>query len=131
MSGRSFGFTLTYRPVSREMVTEPDERPVEGLPQCQYAARASAAERERYLVGECQQLEAQGYRIERVERWNRCARCEGAGSVVRDLKGTKRSKQRRRFSFERVPCQACGGGGAEHTVESISDPAFTPGGTLR
>lgn len=59
VGGRSFGFTLTYRPVGPELVSEPDERPLEGLPKCQYSTRASASERERYLAESCAELERQ------------------------------------------------------------------------
>lgn len=103
---RSFGFTLTYRPVGPELVSQPDERPLEGLPKCQYSTRATAAERERYLAQERAELERQGYRVERVERWSRCARCEGAGKVVA---GGKRRTRMLRFKA----CPACAGVGAE------------------
>lgn len=106
MSGRSFGFTLTYRPVGPELVSQPDERPLEGLPKCQYLTRPAAFERERYLEESIRELEAQGYRIERVERWSRCARCEGAGKVVA---GGKRRTRVLRFKA----CPACAGSGAE------------------
>lgn len=106
MSDRSFGFTLTYRPVGPELVSEPDERPLEGLPKCQYSTRPAAAERERYLAESCRELEAQGYKIERVERWSRCARCEGAGKVVA---GGKRRTRMLKFKA----CPACEGTGGE------------------
>jgi DnaJ-class molecular chaperone len=111
--GRSFGFTLTYRPIGPGLVSEPDERPTEGLPRCQYSTRASAAERERYLTESCRDLETQGYRIERVERWSRCARCEGAGIVVPALKGKRRPRL-----LKRIPCPSCGGSGAEELEQA-------------
>jgi hypothetical protein len=110
VSGRSFGFTLTYRPVGPELVSEPDERPLEGLPKCQYSTRATSGERDRYLEESCAELEAQGYRIERVERWSRCARCEGAGKVVAG---------RRTRMVRLKDCPACAGsGGAEQEAAS-------------
>jgi hypothetical protein len=108
VSGRSFGFTLTYRPVGPELVSEPDERPLEGLPKCQYSTRATVAERRSYLEESCRELEAQGYRIERVECWSRCAKCEGAGSVVQAPKGKRRPRL-----LKRIPCPSCAGSGGE------------------
>jgi hypothetical protein len=120
MSARAFGFTLFYRPVGPELVTEPDLRPVAQLPSCQYSTRATEAERDQALVKEGQHLEAQGYRVERVVRESFCVRCEGAGTILVKPKGWRKKSAPPAFACRRQACPACGGGGAEHIVQSVT-----------
>lgn len=128
MIERHFGFTIFYRPVSPELVgAEPDLRPVAVLPSIGYPTKPTEAERDRALVEEGQKLEAQGYRVERVIREAFCVRCQGAGSVLVKPKGWRKKSAPPAFACRREACPACGGGGAEHIVQStmtlIKEPA--------
>lgn len=122
MSGRAFGFTISYRPVAPELLDEsgPDLRPVSQLPSCQYSTKATAAERERSLLEEGRKLEAQGYRVERVARESFCVRCQGVGEIRVKPKGWRKKEAPPWFAMKRLACPDCGGGGAEHIVESVT-----------
>lgn len=119
---RAFGFTLFYRPVGAGLLDPndpPDDRPVDRLPSCQYSTKATEAERERALLEECPRLEAQGYRIERVVRESFCVRCQGAGSIAVKPKGWRKKTPPPPYAMRRQVCQDCGGGGAEHQIQSV------------
>lgn len=121
MSARAFGFTLRYRPVGPDLVGPegPDQRPVDRLPSVSGPAAESADAREASLLSECRQLESQGYRIEQVERWSECRKCQGAGSVAIRPKGWRKKTPPPWYAMRRQACADCGGGGAEHIVESV------------
>jgi hypothetical protein len=127
VSARAFGFTLRYRPVGPDLVGPegPDQRPVDRLPSVSGPTVGSFDARESALLVECRQLEAQGYQIERVERWNECRRCQGSGKVAVRPKGWRKKEAPPWYAMRRVECPACGGEGAEHIVESVQD---LPGG---
>lgn len=118
---RAFGFTLRYRPVGPDLVGPegPDSRPVERLPSMSGPAAASADAREALLLSECRQLESQGYRIEQVERWNECKKCQGLGEIRVRPKGWRKKSVPPWYLLRSSPCPDCGGGGAEHIVESV------------
>ena len=122
MSARDFGFSVAYRPVAPELVTEPDSRPVSRLPVFSPKTQPTEAAREAAVVSECQRLEAQGYRVEQLERWHTCRACQGAGSIAVKPKGWRKKTAPPWYTMRRQACADCGGGGAEHIVESVQIP---------
>lgn len=124
-SSRAFGYTLRYRPVGPDLVGPegPDARPVDRLPSMSGPTVESADAREAAILSECRQLEAQGYRIERVERWNECRPCQGSGKIAVRPKGWRKKTAPPWYAMRRVACSSCGGEGGEHIVESVTDLA--------
>ena len=105
-----YGATITYRPVARHLVgDEPDTRPVHRLPSLAIASEDTATARDRSLARACGDLESQGYRIEGVERFEHCARCQGTGKVRVKPRGWRRRTAPPWYLMRTVDCKDCPG----------------------
>lgn len=121
-----YGASVTYRPVARDLVgDEPDTRPVDHLPSLCIANEDSAAARDRSLARACCDLESQGYRIERVERLEHCARCYGTGKVRVKPRGWRRKTDPPWYMMRTVDCKNCPGERREHIENPASQPSAT------
>ena len=107
-----YGAQITYRPSAPELVgNTPDTRPVDRLPTLGIANEDTATARDRSLVRACGDLESQGYRIEAVERFEHCARCNGTGKVHAKPHGWRRRTAPPWYLMRTVDCADCA---AEH-----------------
>ena len=101
---------ITYRPVADYLVgDEPDTRPVDRLPSLGIAGEDSADARERALARACRHLEDQGYRIEKVERFEHCAHCHGTGRIQVKPRGWRRRSEPPWYLMRTVDCRHCPG----------------------
>ena len=101
---------ITYRPVADYLVgDEPDTRPVDRLPSLAIAGEDSADARERALARSCRDLEDQGYRIEKVERFEHCAHCHGTGRIQVKPRGWRRRNEPPWHLMRTVDCRHCPG----------------------
>ncbi len=108
---------ITYRPVAPELVGDtPDTRPVNRLPWLCIAPEDTENERERSLARSCGSLESQGYRIEKIERIDACARCSGAGRISVKPRGWRRRTEPPLYMMRTVDCPDCAGERRERTA---------------
>ena len=116
---------ITYRPVAPELVGDtPDIRPVNRLPWLCIAPEDTEEERERSLTHACGRLENQGYRIEKVERIDACARCGGTGRTSVKPRGWRRRTEPPLYLMRTVDCPDCAGERRQHTA---IQPTLTDG----
>ncbi len=113
-STREYGYTLWLR------CSGEDDRPTDRLPITIMPAQPT--ERERTLDAACYitDLEArQGYHVERIENWSRCAACSGTGEQRVRPKGWRKRTPPPWFALKTVPCRTCAGVGDQAVDERI------------
>ena len=104
-----YGATIRYRcgPTLLADDEQPDDRPLHQLPSLGLALVDSEVERDRVLSARCVEMEAQGYVIVSVERFDWCARCKGDGTAAAKPKGWRRRNPPPYYLMRRIPCSDC------------------------